>query len=128
MNETRRNRIQAAILEEISFLVSREIKDPRIGNLTITKVVVTPDAAAATIYFLPFGDTDPSKEKIDEYCEGLKSAQGYMRRHLSKVLKLRHIPDLQFKADRGLVNTQRVSELLKQIESEKPQTEKTSSE
>lgn len=116
MNATRRARIESSIRQELATLVSREIKDPRVGMMTVTKVVVSPDASSAQVFFLPFGDSNPPKSKIDEMINGLKSAQGLMRRHLSHTLKIRHIPELHFHYDRGLENTTRVYELLKEID------------
>lgn len=127
MDSTRRSRIESVIREEVSLLLAREIKDPRIPALTITQVELTPDAGLATIKFLAnragevSDDQDPREMPADLQAAciaGLQSASGFMRRHLSKVLTLRQVPALSFKADRGLENAQRVHELLESIKSE----------
>jgi ribosome-binding factor A len=127
MQETRRARLQAVILEELS-LVIRTLKDPRVPMVTLTRVEVTPDGAQATVFLQLLGalSIDSSDEKaavaarenIRQCLEGLKSASGFLRRHLAGVLTVRHIPSLIFKEDRGLENTHRVHELLRKIGSE----------
>jgi len=120
MQPTRLERLRSVILEEMSLLISRELKDPRIPPLTITRVDLTPDAGVATLYvtILGMAVSEPTPEfeaEIKDALEGLKSASGFLRRALAKVLNIRHVPELQFKHDRGLANTLRVHELLKQI-------------
>jgi len=114
MNETRKARLSAVIQEELSVQV-RGLKDPRIPSLlTFTRVDVTDDGSQATVYvsFMGLGE---DREKVKNAIEGLKSSSGFLRRHLAKVLTIRHIPNLIFKEDRGLENTLRVHELLKQV-------------
>lgn len=126
MQETRRQRLQAVILEELSVVVPREVKDPRVPAITFTSVEVTPDAGQATVYVSVLGGTaaaaseDPevekqARQKMKDCLEGLNSASGFLRRHLAKILTIRHIPTLVFREDRGFENTIRVHELLKQI-------------
>jgi ribosome-binding factor A len=128
MQETRRQRLQAVILEELSMVVPREVKDPRVGSVTFTSVEVTPDGSQATVNVSLLGASqvntdDPvaakeAAQKMKDCVEGLQSAAGYLRRHLAKILTVRHIPTLIFKEDRGFENTIRVHELLKKISSE----------
>jgi ribosome-binding factor A len=128
MQETRRQRLQAVILEELAMVVPREVKDPRVPSLTFTSVEVTPDGSQATVYVSMLGASqvntdDPvaakaAAQKMKECIEGLQSASGFLRRHIAKVLTVRHIPTLIFKEDRGFENTIRVHDLLKKINSE----------
>jgi len=128
MQETRRQRLQAVILEELSMVVPREVKDPRVPSVTFTSVEVTPDGSQATVNVSMLGASqvnteDPAEakaaaEKMKDCIEGLQSASGYLRRHLAKILTVRHIPTLIFREDRGFENTIRVHELLKKISSE----------
>jgi ribosome-binding factor A len=128
MQETRRQRLQAVILEELSMVVPREVKDPRVPSLTFTSVEVTPDGGQATVYVSMLGASqvntdDPvaakaAAQKMKDCIEGLQSASGFLRRHIAKVLTVRHIPTLIFKEDRGFENTIRVHDLLKKISSE----------
>lgn len=120
------------IREELSVVVPREVKDPRVPSVTFTQVQVTPDGEQATVLVTILGGAQGgygdeaelsegrAKKRMEDCLEGLRSASGYLRKHLAKVLTIRHIPVLVFKEDKGLANTQRVHELLKQISGEKP--------
>jgi ribosome-binding factor A len=123
MDSTRLARLQQLILEELSVRISREVKDPRVPSITITRVELTPDAGQATIYVTLLGEsaneTPEYKAKIKDCLEGLVSASGFLRRAISKVLTIRQMPTIVFKEDKGLTNTLRVNELLKQIAGEK---------
>lgn len=128
MQETRRQRLQAVILEELSMVVPREVKDPRVPSLTFTSVEVTPDGGQATVFVSMLGASqvntdDPvavkaAAQKMKDCLDGLQSASGFLRRHIAKVLTVRNIPTLIFKEDRGFENTIRVHDLLKKISSE----------
>jgi ribosome-binding factor A len=120
---TRIARLQAAILEELSTVVPREVKDPRVPALTFTRVELSQDAGMAKVYFTLLGalgsEPTPQKEReVKDCAEGLNSAAGFLKRHLSRALKIRQTPDLVFKEDRGLENTLRIQELLRQIAEE----------
>lgn len=120
MQETRRARLQAVILQELAQLIPREIKDPRVPSLTITRVELTPDAGQATVYVMLMGtigmpEADRDEKKIRECLQGLASASGYLRRQIAPSLTIRHVPSLVFKEDRGLANATRVFDLLREI-------------
>ncbi|MGZ3698099.1 MAG: 30S ribosome-binding factor RbfA [Bdellovibrionota bacterium] len=127
MDKTRRARLEAVIQEELSMVVPREVRDPRVPPLTFTQVTVTQDGSQATVYVAIFGgaqgghDGAPplsdngAKLRMQDALDGLASASGFLRRHLAKALTVRHVPSLIFKEDRGLENTLRVHELLKKI-------------
>jgi ribosome-binding factor A len=127
MQATRRMRLQAVIQEELSMIVPREVKDPRIPSVTFTAVEVTPDGSQATVFVsilggaqagtegLPPLSEQGAKNRMKDCLDGLTSASGYLRRHLARVLTIRHIPTLVFREDRGFENALRVHELLKKI-------------
>jgi ribosome-binding factor A len=123
MDSTRRARLAQLIQEELSVFINRQLKDPRVPSITLTRVDLTPDAGLATIYITLLGvvadDSEAYQKQIKDCLEGLSSASGFLRRHVGKVVTLRSIPSLVFKEDRGLMNTLRVTELLKQISQEK---------
>ncbi|MGK5088704.1 30S ribosome-binding factor RbfA [Bdellovibrionota bacterium FG-2] len=131
MQENRRARLQAVIQEELSLVVPRMVKDPRIPSVTFTSVEVTKDGSHATVFVSLLGglmrapdasEKDPKAPDLMKEClEGLKSASGFLRRHLGKVLNVRHIPNLVFREDKGFENALRVNELLKQISEPKPE-------
>ncbi|MFZ9596246.1 MAG: 30S ribosome-binding factor RbfA [Bdellovibrionia bacterium] len=128
MQETRRMRLQSVIQQELSQVVPQEIKDPRVPPVTFTAVELTPDGGQATIFVSLLGggqtnlDGSPAlseaqaKQRMKDCIAGLSSASGYLRRHLARVLTVRHIPSLIFKEDRGFENAIRVHELLKKIQ------------
>lgn len=122
MQPNRRARLESFIHEEVSQIVLREIKDPRIPDITFTKVVVSKDGRYATLHVLIFGQKpdDPDKDaKMAACIEGLNSAAGFMKRKLAKSLSMKNIPNLIFREDKGLDNTMRVHEILKKIDAEK---------
>src|SRR3954468_4486119 len=106
MQATRRMRLQAVIQEELSQVVPREVKDPRIPAVTFTAVEVTQDGSQATVFVMILGGAQgghdgapPLSEKgailrMKDCIDGLTSASGYLRRHLARILNVRHIPTL----------------------------------
>ncbi len=127
MQKTRRMRLQAVIQEELSSIVPREIKDPRVPSVTFTAVEVTQDGSQATVFVAILGGAQgghdgapPLSEKgaklrMKDCLDGLTSASGYLRRHLARILSVRHIPTLIFREDDGFENAIRVQELLSKI-------------
>lgn len=118
MDATRRARLESVIHEELSQVV-RTIKDPRVPIVTFTSVELTQDGSQATVRVSILGDMlDENSEQTDQMKDclaGLASSAGFLRRHLAKALTVRHIPNLIFKEDKGLKNSVRVHELLKEI-------------
>ena len=107
----RTDRIGHLIQQEIGTLILREISDVRIGFVTVSRVEVTTDLAHAKVYVSVLG-TD--KEKRDSLA-GLGHSASYMRTHLSKVLKMRTVPRLQFVEDKNLDHGFRINEILNDI-------------
>ena len=131
MQATRRARLQSVILQELSSVVPRSIKDPRVPPVTFTRAEVTEDGSQATVFvtLLGGGLTDregnaipeeQAQAKIQACLEGLASASGFLRRHLGDVLDIRFIPKLLFREDKGIANVSRVHDLLKEIQGTKP--------
>jgi len=121
MDSTRRARLEGVILEELTLAIRREIKDPRVDQATISRVELTEDGRQATVFVSAFSAVgqEDSDATIDRCVEGLQSASGFLRRKLGPALQLRYLPELLFKSDRGIMNSLRVQELLKQLEAEK---------
>jgi ribosome-binding factor A len=114
MNETRKARLASVIQEELSLLI-RQLKDPRVPLITVTRVEVTDDGGQATIFVTLLGNLDGGPD-MDRCIEGLTSSAGFLRRGISKVLTIKHIPTLIFREDKGLSNATRVFELLGEID------------
>jgi ribosome-binding factor A len=96
-----------AVLAEA--LVQGELRDPRVGLVTVSGVEVTRDLSVATVRVAPHGDSDAARE---EAIDGLQSAAGYLRRMVAKALTTRTVPELRFVRDRGLEHARRIDELL----------------
>jgi ribosome-binding factor A len=96
------------------LLLRGEVRDPRVGLVTVTRVDVTPDLSHATIFVRAQGD-DTERERA---VEGLKSAAGFLRSRVARVLTTRSVPELHIEADRGLEHAARINELLEGIRRE----------
>ncbi len=113
-NYRRPDKVGEVVKEEISRMLLREIKDPRIGFVTITKVRVSKDLRLVKVYFSVLGD-----QSVKEDClRGLKSATGFVRRELGRRLRLRYVPDIVFSFDPSLEHMSRLAELIHQIHEE----------
>ncbi|MBI5123844.1 MAG: 30S ribosome-binding factor RbfA [Candidatus Omnitrophica bacterium] len=121
MSKPRPERVQEALRQEISRIVLNEIKDPRIGFVTITKVELTKDLRYAKVYFSVLGDM---KEK-GLALKGLNSAKGYIKNLIADRIKLRFMPELVFKIDDSLEHTKHIYDILDQIKAEKEKHDKT---
>ncbi|MEZ4599259.1 MAG: ribosome-binding factor A [Syntrophotaleaceae bacterium] len=114
MEHQRAHRVGELIHQEISSLLLKGLKDPRIGFVTITNVTVTPDLHLARVYFTAMGD---EKERTNTE-KGLQSAVPYLRRELGKRLRMRYVPDLVFHFDSSLEYGNRIESLLREIHQE----------
>ncbi len=101
-------RIEGEMQRVLSTLVSREVRDPRVGNITLTSVSVAPDMSTARIWFVPFGD----KHTPAEVSEGLNRAAGFLRGEVGRALALRHAPKLEFVYDQQIEHADQLSRLI----------------
>lgn len=116
-------RLNQLLREELSRLIRRELKDPRVELVTVTDVDVSGDLRHAEVYVRTLRDLrDVGEEEgggsIEEALEGLRSAEGFLRGKLGRELRLRRIPELRFEADRTLERAQRIEELLDRVADE----------
>ena len=112
---TRPERVQEAIRQEVSKIIQHELKDPRIGFLTITAVEVTPDLRYARIFFTALGEM---KDKMLAL-KGLKSAKGYIKGRLADEIKLRFMPEIEFKIDESWERGKHLDDIFTKLEKEK---------
>jgi ribosome-binding factor A len=110
----RSHRVGEAVHKEISALLVKGLKDPRIGFVTITAVEITSDLRHAKVYFTTMGDQAARRNSE----KGLQSSIPFIRRELGKHLRLRCVPELQFVFDSSLDYGNRIETLLKEIHSE----------
>jgi len=110
---TRRvQRLNNLIRHEISELLQRQVKDPRLGSfIAITEVSISPDLRHARIFVSHIG----SEEEKQETMNALASASGFFRRELAKRLRLRHIPELSFQWDDSIERGSHLLQLIDQI-------------
>jgi ribosome-binding factor A len=110
---TRRvQRLNNLIRHEISELLQRQVKDPRLGSfIAITEVSISPDLRHARILVSHIG----SEEEKQETMNALASASGFFRRELAKRLRLRHIPELSFQWDDSIERGAHLLQLIDQI-------------
>ena len=105
---SRKDRINEQIRRELSELIRAELKDPRVGMVSITEVEVTPDYAHARIYFSTLADST----KIAEVEQGLKKAAGFLRRELGRRVRIHTTPQLHFIHDTSLERGADLSKLI----------------
>ena len=105
----RTDRVGEAIQALVASLLVRDIKDPRIGLVTITGVRVTPDLRHARIFFSCLGDDEQRLRSL----RGLRSAAGFVRGQVARQLNLRVAPEIVFEFDPTLEQAERLSRLLK---------------
>ncbi len=115
MAKVRIGRIAEEIKKELSYMLQMELKDPRVGFVTITGVEVTNDLSQAKVYLSVFGDD----EKRQETLKALAKAAGFLRTELGKKIRLRHVPELLFKLDASIDYGQKIERILNQINEEK---------
>ncbi len=116
MSTRRQRQVAELIHQEISLLIQRQVRDPRLGFVTVTDVDVTQDLRQATIYVSVMGDDDEVKQTL----AGLESAAGFFRHELGSTLTLRFIPELLFRQDKSLEQGLHIDELLDSLHTEAP--------
>jgi ribosome-binding factor A len=112
MEYKRADRVGDQIQREVSRMLHEEIKDPRIGMVTISRVQVSSDLRYAKIYYTVYGDEAQQRDSA----EGLNKAASFIRRQLGQYLRLRVVPEVSFHFDSSLEHVARISSLLHQIE------------
>ncbi len=107
---SRTRKIEAEIQRVLSELIAREVKDPRVGNVTITAVQLAADHAHARIWFTPFASRNP----VAEVQAGLTHAGGFLRGEVGRRLHLRHAPRLEFLPDDSVERASQLTHLIDQ--------------
>lgn len=111
-NSIKNTRINAEVLRELSEIIRNGIKDPRIHPMTsVVSVEVTPDLKYCKAYISVLGNEDAAKATI----EGLKSAEGYVRRELARRINLRNTPELKFILDQSIEYGVNMSKLIDEV-------------
>ena len=114
LENRRQDRVGALIQRELSEIIHRVVKDPRIAFCTITHVDVSSDLKYVDVNVSVIGDNEDKEGTL----AGLKSASGFIRREISRRLALKYSPELRFSLDDSLDHLMKIDGLLKQIEDE----------
>jgi len=110
----RPDQVGESIRQVIADLLLTELRDPRIGFVTVTGVQVTPDLSVATVRVSVMG----TEEERTTALEGLASAAGFLRRQVGRTLSTRLTPELRFELDRGLEHAARINRILGELRGE----------
>ncbi|SFU94163.1 30S ribosome-binding factor RbfA [Halomonas korlensis] len=106
----RTDRVADQLQKELAVLIQREVKDPRLGMVTVSGVEVSRDLGYADVHVTLLGEEDAAR--IKENLKVLKQAAGFLRSQIARRVKLRHVPELRFHFDESVVRGQRLSSLI----------------
>ncbi|AUD77942.1 30S ribosome-binding factor RbfA [Kangiella profundi] len=116
MSQARAQRVADQIQRELAVLLQREVKDPRLGIVTVSAVEVTSDLQNAKVFVTFLGKDD--EQEIKQALEVLSGAAGFLRSQLAKSIRMRSVPSLRFLFDKSIVEGQRMSSLIEKAISE----------
>jgi ribosome-binding factor A len=108
MPGSRMRRVNEAVREVLSSHIGEDLKDPRIGFVTVTGVETSPDLRHARVYVSVLG----SEEEKDAALEGLRSSAGFLQAKVGQELRMKRTPTLEFQYDTSIDRGMRISELL----------------
>ena len=112
---SRPDRVADQIRKELSVLIAREVHDPGIGFLTITRVKVTPDLQQARVFYTTIGDAEARKDSA----RALGRATPFLRRQVGQRLRLRNVPELTFMYDESIEQQDRIEKIIQEIHAER---------
>jgi len=115
MPSRRQRRVSEQIHRELSLLLMLDARDPRLADVTITSVDITPDLLLARVYFTVMAEGD---DRVAEAQAGLERATGFLRTQLAARLQLRLVPHLSFELDKSAAYGRRIDELLGELAKE----------
>jgi ribosome-binding factor A len=108
----KQDRMSDRIRQILSELLLREVSDPRLQNVTITEVKLDPELMFANVYVNALGE----EERREEVMNGLKRANGFLRREVGKRVRLRNVPELHFHWDYTLERGEKLNQLIDNLE------------
>ena len=112
---SRPDRVGDQLRQELAELIAREVHDPGIGFLTMTRVKVTPDLQQARVFYTTIGDEKQRKETA----RALERATPFLRRQLGRRLRLKHVPELDFFYDDSIERQDRIERIMLDIQAER---------
>jgi ribosome-binding factor A len=114
MAGVRKERVEELLRREISDIIRREVKDPRIGFVTVTDAEVTRDLTFAKVFVSVLG----TMEQQEATLKGLNSATRFIRGEFGQRIKMRQVPEISFRFDKSIQHGARIHELLEQVKQE----------
>jgi ribosome-binding factor A len=114
MSTIRQEQVQNLLVQEVSDMIRRDLKDPRLGFITVTGAEISRDLRHAKVFVSILGSEDEKKNSM----KGLRSATGLIRGKFGRRARLRVAPEIEFHYDEGIARGSRIFELLHSIEPE----------
>ncbi len=111
MNQARAERVGQMMQQELGGMIQTEVKDPRVGFVSITHIDVSRDLGWAKVFVSVLGPPEGALNSL----EGLKSAASFLRGEVARRLGLRHAPQLDFRLDTSIVDSLRIQRLMKSL-------------
>jgi ribosome-binding factor A len=111
MARIRASRVGEQVKKVLSYVLQHEMKDPRIGFVTVTAVEMSGDLQQAKVFISVLGGGDQREQTL----EGLEKAKGFLRTEIGRRIQLRHTPELVFKFDESIEHGQHITKLLKEV-------------
>ncbi len=111
MKGKRSARLNEQLKRELSEFIRVDVRDPRVGSVTITGVEVAADLGSARVFIRTSGD----QEDLDSTLEGLTAAAPFLRASLGRVLHIRKVPELRFQTDRSMESALRIEKILSEV-------------
>ncbi len=115
VNKRRLDRLAEEIKREISAILTEEVKDPRISMVSVTRVEVSNDLGSARVMLSVLGD----EKKQAEVMQALEKARGFIRTELSNRIRLRQTPEINFRLDRSIEHSIRISSIINELNSDR---------
>jgi ribosome-binding factor A len=116
----RATRVGEQMKKELSDIIGRKLKDPRIGFVTVTDVRVTGDLQQAKVYISVLGDEEQRQNTL----KGLEKAKGFIRSEIGQRIRLRKTPEIFFEIDESIEYGNRIEQLIRQISTEQEDEKK----
>src|SRR3954452_24917049 len=113
---SRPERVADQIRAELAMLLAREVHDPGIGFVTLTRVQLTPDLQQARVYYTALGD-DKARRNTER---ALERASPFLRRQIGSRLRLKRVPELSFVYDESIAGQDRIEQLLNEVKASAP--------
>ena len=114
MANNRPDKVGEQIRIELTQLLARDVRDPAVGFITLTKVAVTPDLQLARIYYTSMGDEKARRETE----KALGRALPFLRRQIAQRVRLRRVPELEFFFDKSVAQHDRIEQILQELKAE----------